>query len=574
MKFTYRFVLVCYVICIAFTLNAQSTFAPLGYDTYDYLDRFDIKYGKIMPVFHTTDKPYSLKFIANYNEVLRASNLTMSKSDNYNSNYLLNNGPEWTDSLRNLSKKPFLKYFYREPANLYAIRTKKDEFILKINPVLELGVGKEFGNKMLVKNTRGVEFRFSIKKRISGYFAAYENQLLVPEYIDSLTTNKVAYAHVPGFGYYKKYEPRLLKKYGNNGVDFFDYRGYITFNILNHIDVTFGHDKNFIGDGVRSLFLSDNSAPYLFLKLNTRIWKINYQNLFCEVQGQYKRGADGLIDKKYTAFHHLSFQATKYLSIGFFEGVIMTRKKSFDIQYLNPIIFYRSIEQSLGSPDNAMIGVNMKVNFLRHAQVYGQFILDEFNFSKFKNKWWGNKYGFQLGAKYVDIGGIKNLDAQAEFNFVRPYTYTHNNTNPGAIPNYTHYNQPLAHPLGANFRELIFIARYQPLPQFNITFKYINATVGLDSAGLSYGANIFLPTNANIMPNGGEFGYGNKTTQGVKNKLNIVHLLLTYQLRHHLFFDLQYSIRALNSDIDEQDHVTQYFYVGMRVNMPRRTYDF
>jgi hypothetical protein len=283
-----------YVLLSTSFMFAQSTYAPLGFETYDYMDRFDIKYGKILPVFHSADKPYDMKFIAHHNEVLRASNLTLNKSDKFNSDYLINDNSEWYDSLKSVSKKPFLRYFYREPANLYSIRTKKDEFVLRINPILDLGTGTEFGNKMLVKNGRGISLRFSIKKRISVYFMAYTNQLLVPEYIDSMTRSSFPQAHVPGFGYYKEYSPKLLNRNGkvNRGIDFFDYRGYITFNILKHIDVQFGHDKNFIGDGIRSLFLSDNSAPYLFLKINTRIWKINYQNLFCELQGQYKRGGD------------------------------------------------------------------------------------------------------------------------------------------------------------------------------------------------------------------------------------------------------------------------------------------
>jgi hypothetical protein len=540
------------------------------------MDRFDIKYGKILPVFHTANKPYDMKFIAHHNEVLRASNLTLGKTDKFNSDYLLNDNSEWYDSLKSISKKPFLRYFYREPANLYSIRTKKDEFVLRINPILDLGTGTEFGNNMLVKNGRGISLRFSIKKRISVYFMAYTNQLLVPQYIDSMTRSSFPQAHVPGFGYYKEYTPALLNRNGkvNKGIDFFDYRGYVTFNIVKHIDVQFGHDKNFIGDGVRSLFLSDNSAPYLFLKINTRIWKINYQNLFTEFQGQYKRGADQLIDKKYGAFHHLSIQPTHWLNIGVFEGVIMSRKKGFDIQYLNPLIFYRSIEQSLGSPDNSLIGVNFKANFVRHGQVYGQFVLDEFQFAKFKNKWWGNKYGIQLGAKYIDIGGIKNLDAQIEFNMVRPYTYTHYKNGVASLANYSHYNQPLAHPFGANFREFIFVARYQPIPRLNFTFKYLYTAIGYDTSGVNWGANIFLPNDPKTQPLGGEFGFGNKTIQGVKNSFSIVHLLATYQLRHNVFFDFQFSIRARNSVFDDEDHTTQYFYIGARVNLPRRTYDF
>jgi hypothetical protein len=77
----------------------------------------------------------------------------------------------------------------------------------------------------------------------------------------------------------------------------------------------------------------------LFLKLNTKIWKFNYQNLFMELMPQFKKSGDTLIDRKYAAMHHLSMNVTKWLNIGVFEGVIFGRKNRFDLQYLNPSFF-------------------------------------------------------------------------------------------------------------------------------------------------------------------------------------------------------------------------------------------
>ena len=95
--------------------------------------------------------------------------------------------------------------------------------------------------------------------------------------------------------------------------------------------------------------------------------------------------------------------------------------------------------------------------------MYGQLLLDEFKLSEVRagDGWWGNKFGFQLGGKYIDAFNIKNLDLQLEHNRVRPFTYSHGDS----VANYTHYNMPLAHPLGANFQEVIGIARYQPAPK-------------------------------------------------------------------------------------------------------------
>ena len=113
------------------------------------------------------------------------------------------------------------------------------------------------------------------------------------------------------------------------------------------------------------------------------------------------------------------------------------------------------------------------------------------NYQKLRagNGWWANKFGIQIGAKYIDAFGIKNLDLQLEHNRVRPFTYSHFDS----VANYTHYNQPLAHPLMANFQEVIGIARYQPAPKWLIEAKAIFYQQGRDSSAESYGSNIFLP---------------------------------------------------------------------------------
>ena len=90
--------------------------------------------------------------------------------------------------------------------------------------------------------------------------------------------------------------------------------------------------------------------------------------------------------------------------------------------------------------------------------------------------------------KYLDAFAIKNLDLQGEVNFVRPYTYT--NIIDSSV-NLTNFNQPLAHPLGANFREFIFIAKLQPAAKVYMTAKVFYHEQGLDSAGLNMGSDIF-----------------------------------------------------------------------------------
>jgi hypothetical protein len=365
---------------------------------------------------------------------------------------------------------------------------------------------------------------------------------------------------VPNAGYYKTFK--------TTGYDYFDARGSFTFGITKYIDVQFGYDKNFIGNGYRSLFLSDFSNNILFLKLNTKIWKINYQNLFMELNATEPRGPDRLLKKKYAAMHHLDVNIAKSINIGLFEGIIFGRPDHFEFGYLNPIIFYRSIEQQNGSFDNALVGLDIKANVKHAVQLYGQLIIDEFVLSEIKenNGSWVNKWGFQAGAKYVDAFGIKNLDLQLESNRVRPFTYSHSDS----IANYTHYNQPLAHPLGANFQEVIGIARYQPAPKWYLEGKLFFWKQGVDTSNtVSYGSNIFLPYTYRNMDDGftvGEQVYSSNTFTA--------SFLLSYELKQNLFIDLSAFYRKYNVDALAISTKTTVVSIGVRLNATRRVFEF
>ncbi|MDQ3551572.1 MAG: hypothetical protein M3413_08595, partial [Bacteroidota bacterium] len=352
-------------------------------------------------------------------------------------------------------------------------------------------------------------------------------------------------------------------------VDYFDARGYITFGVAHFVDIAFGFDKNFIGNGHRSLFLSDFSNSTLFLKLNTRIWKFNYQNLFMELQHAQRFGADILIPKKYAAMHHLDLAVTKWLNIGLFEGVVFGRQDHFEFGYLNPVIFYRSIEQQSGSFDNALAGIDAKANVAKKFQFYSQFLLDEFSLTEIRknNGWWANKWALQLGGKYIDAFNISNLDLQLETNRVRPFTYSHRDS----VANYTHYNQPLAHPFGANFQEWIGIARYQPAPKWLVQAKAIYINQGRDTGNVSFGGNIFLP---NVPPYRTK-DYGYTIGNGISTKTALASFLLSYEFRPNLFFEANALYRkqtvALSTVTPKNTFLIS---AGVRWNMHRREFDF
>lgn len=540
------------------TSYTQTTYLPQDAKEAVLLERMEIKLGTDSIFNFSKTKPFSRRqYITQLSRL--DSSLQLSKVDRYLFQSAMLSNLEWAYGNRESyqSKKPVWKHFYKTPATLYEVNEK--DFFLAVNPVFQYTVGKEKAqDQHLFLNTRGITLRGRIADKVG--FAAYltDNQERDARYVQRWEQR---FKSVPGQGYYKNFK--------RDGYDYFDARGYVTFGATRYIDVQFGYDKNFIGNGYRSLFLSDFSNSALFLKLQTRIWKFSYQNLFMELNATEPRGGDRLLGKKYAALHHLDLAVTKWLNVGLFEGVVFGRKDHFEFGYLNPVIFYRSAEQQAGSADNAVAGLDVKANLAHRFQLYGQLLLDEFKLSEIKagNGWWANKYALQLGAKYVDAFGIKNLDLQTEINRVRPFTYSHNDS----VANYTHYNQPLAHPLGANFSEWVGLLRYQPAPRWLVLAKAIWYKQGRDVDSTSYGSNIFLP---NIPPYrtkdyGFDIGSGNRTTTALTS------LLLSYELKQNLFLEatVLYRNESSTSALLPSEKST-VISAGIRWNMHRRTFDF
>ena len=545
------------ILLVPYAGITQTTYLAQGAKENILLERLEIKASSDSVLNFSKIKPFSRRQVTM--RVAGTDSSGISRVDRHNIRSFLMNNLEWVpgDLTEYKSKKPVGKRFYKTPANLFEVNNP--DFFLAVNPVIQYVLSKESNNSQhLFLNTRGLSIRARIANKIG--FAAYltDNQERDPLYVQAFEQK---FSALPGVGFYKDFKVA--------GYDYFDARGYFTFNITKYIDVAFGYDKNFIGNGHRSLFLSDFSNGNLFLKLNTRIWKMNYQNLFMELHSTAPLVGDKLLPKKYAAIHHIDFGVTKWLNIGLFEAVIFGRKDHFEFGYLNPVIFYRSIEQQNGSFDNSLLGLDAKANVAKRFQFYGQFLLDEFLLSEIKKNrgWWANKVGLQAGAKYIDAFKIKNLDLQFEYNRVRPFTYSHRDS----VANYAHYNQPLAHPLGANFKELIAIARYQPAPKWLAQVKLIGYTQGMDSSSESFGSNILLP---NVSPyRRKDFGYN--IGSGHFTKVFLASFLLSYELRENLFIELSALARQLETTtrpVTSQN--TTVFSVGVRWNMHRREFDF
>ena len=398
--------------------------------------------------------------------------------------------------------------------NEHLVQLQSDDYWFTIDPIFDLEVGKDTDAEFssTYNNTRGFLVQGGLGEKFNFYASVFESQGRFADYVNRYAESLKAFgpdpAIIPGRG--------IAKRFKTDSYDYPVAEAYMSYAPAKFINIQFGHGKNFIGDGYRSLLLSDVASPHPFLKLNTKFWKIKYTNTWMWLKDvRPEVTEDGAFLTKYMANHYLSWNVSKRFNLGLFESVIWsnTNNRGFDVNYLNPIIFYRAIEFETGQDaGNAVIGATAKYKWNDNINLYSQFVLDEFSLADVKagERSWKNKFGYQLGVKYFNAFKVENLLLQFEYNRIRPYTYSHNTI----ATNYGHNNQSMAHLWGANFSEAIFIGRYHYKRWF-ADAKLIFGVRGLDfnddTNGFSYGADIYKNYNDRPFDSGVEVGQGIKT---------------------------------------------------------------
>ncbi|HAA17176.1 MAG TPA: hypothetical protein DCE41_37865 [Cytophagales bacterium] len=536
----------------------QSSLIPLNEDLYHQIDRLVIsqphgKYG-----FQGVARPYSRSQVA---ELIRGAS-PQSTSLKRNRDFLAQQLWDNLDTLVEVDRAPIAKYFFRKKTDFYSVNT--DHFKLRVNSVVHLGAGLSPGDTArMFHNTRGVEVMGDIDGKVSFYTIMADNQARWAPYVRNTIDSMLI---IPGQGFWKPFR--------TSGVDYFLARGHIAVPVSKHITLSGGHDRQFIGHGYRSMIWSDFSPPHLFFRADTRVWKVRYTNLFTQMVADINTTPGGTLgglpfSNKQVVFHHLTVNLTPNFQGSVFELVVNGDADSlgsrFGLNYLNPIIFYRALEQQGGSSGNVLLGADFKWDLWKRLRIYGQFILDEFLFSELQAQrgWWGNKYGAQLGMKYVDAFGVPGMDLQLEANWARPYTYTHLSTFTAA----THYWQPIAHPLGANFQEGIAIIRYQPHPKWQLIAKGIGAIYGTDTTGSNWGTNLLLNYDTR------ERQFDNEIGQGVRTLWGMGEFRVNYMIWHQCFLEFRGMARYLQKGNQEPD--LQYnAWLQLRWSIPYRPQDY
>jgi hypothetical protein len=407
----------------------------------------------------------------------------------------------------------------------------KGKFDAAFLPLIDLGIGASSDEGTLFTTRAGLAANITFGSKLSLYADFMGGIETLPGYVYQFTDSLGV---LPSAGNYRREGRGFLNAFPT---------ARLAYAPSQYFEFELGYGRNFFGNGYRSMFLSDVAFNYPYLKITTDVWNVKYVNVFSmlrDVRTDLPKG--GPYRNKFTTTHYLSWAVTDWFNLGLFETIVWQSRdtlleRGFDPHYLNPIIFYRPVEFAIGSPDNAIIGLDMSFRLSGNFQLYTQLLLDEFLLSEFRDRtgWWANKWGAQVGAKWFNMLGKQGFHSQLEFNVARPFTYTHGSV----LQNFGHFNQPLAHVLGTNFYEVLGRIYREKGPWYGEA-RMMYALYGRDPDERNFGGDIYrsyanpYQQYGNVIAQGrkSDLYYGELTAGRIINKAMNLRAALKYTPRH------------------------------------------
>lgn len=435
------------------------------------------------------------------------------------------------------------KYYFKVIEKIFSshlIELDKPNFKVYADLLFDFGLGgetvdeifpdKDQGN--LFQNTRGFLIQGEIGDNVYFLTDFRENQGRYASYLNRFIDSTAVF---PGSG--------RVKPFGEGGYDYSMASGFVGVHATGWLDLSFGHSKQFIGHGYRSLLLSDNSHNYPFAtfevdafqdKIQHRYTLALLQNLERLPQGETP---EAIFKRKVASWNYLSFKPLPNLEIGLFEEVIWKifddslGSQPFDYRALIPLPGVNSALLGLNDEEyNARLGINAAWHLVPTLKVYGQLLFngDESSLA-----------GYQVGGRWSGI--FDRLDLQAEYNQAdRAATRDISN-----LQSAYHFNMPLGHILGRDYSETVGIISYY--------HKRIFARL----------KSIYSLANSVVDESG-------------ENSINVSYtdLRLAYVFNPSCNFQVYtgYTYREENSET--ADRVNGFWYVGIRTTLSNFYRDF
>ena len=318
------------------------------------------------------------------------------------------------------------------------------------------------GNPHVSMEEHGGRIRGTLKNRL-GYFLQGTDGTIFGDKEFALTDRRLS-------GNYK------LRLPGSTNFDFTE--AYLRAD-LSWFNLEFGKERVLVGTGYGDrLLLSDNAPTFDLIKLDAQYKSLRFlfvhgslvadSTVFPGIEVDEPAGSN-----KYFTLHRLQLSLFDRLNLGVSEMTIYQRF-SPEFAYLNPINFYKSAEHALHDRDNSFLTFDLEIFPVNSYKLYGTWLIDDIDFSKFGTGWWGNEFGWQGGIFAADLAGLPNVDGILEYTRIEPFVYS----NRVAGNDYTHSSMNLGSHLDPNSDEWLIQLNYTPSRRLRTSLAYSDTRHG------------------------------------------------------------------------------------------------
>ena len=520
MKKLFTCIVLFLLVCSA---KAQLMYQPYSYQFYQKLDNSVYSPNSHL---HTSLKPYLIGDSSSVRPLY--DSLLMLKADQ--------TGKSW---------------LYRKLFRQHLIEVNDKEYTFYADYLPDLQIGREFkDSKTVWMNTRGYQLGGTIGSKFFFYTSGYENQGKFAGY-ETDYINSVGM--IPGQAF--------DKSYGKDTKDWSQTTALIGYTPSKSISIELGQDKTFIGDGYRSVLLSDYAAAYPLLRFKADLGsRVQYMAMWTYMEDQYAMQFNSFTNnrRKWGAFHYIDWNITNRVSIGFFNALIaeeandLGQYHGFDPNYVNPIFFVSSLGASKPAPDHTLFGFNGSYKVLNKTTIYGQFLYDQGSPAG-----GSSTYAWQVGFRGSDLFQVSKLNYLFEYNTSKPGTYA----SQYPIVNYTQFSESLADPLGSDFKEAVGIVNYS-VGKFDLQGQLNYAKYAASVTKLSGG------TNASLSP------FISSTGQAITSTLKYAEGTVSYILnpKYNLRLEVGGLVRQSTSSVSNTK--TAMFIFGLRSTFRDLYHDF
>ena len=543
------------------SVYSQVELVPPSHPVYDYLKRMQLL--EVIDDYNSSALPISRECVADYLKTIEENTDKISSTDKKilkdlkvefeydmtaetkNATGLFNN-LDFEEVFSNKKQK----YLYEYTDSNSAFFIDGTGFLSQRN-----SKGDSLGKHSITLGELGVRLRGTLFNSVGFYLRMSNGQKIAGDEGDvdfAIATN-------PKF--------KANTKFRSENSNFDTYEGYLRYRTNSDwLSLMVGKEALLTGFGyIDKLFLSSNTVPFSYIKLDLKYKVLHYYFLYGTVKGD-SLGRD--IRSKTVATHRLNVNFSKAFRIGFFESIIAS-DRPFDFTYLNPLSFLRSADYNAGQTDlnNAIMGLDMEVMPTKKLSFQASMLIDDLNFGHLFGGTYSdgspaldNKFAWQIGTLWTDAFWIPNLTTALEYTRLNPFVYTHQSNK----SEYTNWTLPLGHDLPPNSDEIALELSFDVTHRLNIKLLYQKqrsangVIIRNDTLIINYGGNIER----------GDWAKGQDAIflDGHRINRDIVTAQLVWQPIRQYFLELKYvyefqDLIYLNKKI--KDH---YGWVTLRID--------